>query len=94
MVDQTPRERLMELLEKGEFDVEQLAEFTDRPVRDVLDDLEHVRRSAGDRFVVVPPECRACEFVFDDRDRLDRPSRCPSCREERVDGPWFHVEPA
>ena len=88
----TRRQRLLELLEKGEFDVEQLAEFLDEPVRTVVADLPHVKKSAGDRFEMIPPECVNCGFVFRGRDKLKRPSRCPKCRQERIDGPWFTVE--
>ncbi len=93
MPSKTRRERLQELLEKGEFTVEQLARFIDAPVRDVVDDLEHVRKSAGDRFHMRPPECEGCGFVFHKRRKITRPSRCPECREERVIGPWFGIVP-
>lgn len=88
----TRRQRLAELLEKGEFDVEQLASFMDEPVRNIVHDLGHVRKSAGNRFAMIPPECVACGFVFRKRDKIKRPSRCPECREERIDGPWFTIE--
>jgi len=93
MASKTRRERLEELLEKGEYTVEHLARFLDAPVRNVVDDLEHVRLSASDRFEMIPPECEGCGFVFDDRTKVRRPSRCPKCRDERIDGPWFTVRP-
>jgi predicted Zn-ribbon and HTH transcriptional regulator len=89
MPSKTRRERLEELLGKGSFTVEQLARFLDTPVRNVVDDLEHVRQSAGDDFYMRPPECEACGFVFNKRRKIKRPSRCPECREERIIGPWF-----
>lgn len=92
MPSKTPRQRLRELLEKGEFDVEQLAEFMDRPVRAVVADLPHVEKSAGDRFEMIPPRCKNCGFVFEKRTKIKRPSRCPECREERIEGPWFTIE--
>lgn len=94
MPSKTRRERLQELLEKGEYTVEHLARFLDTPVRNVVDDLEHVKRSAGDRFEMIPPECEGCGFVFRDRTKVKRPSRCPKCRDERIDGPWFTVRRA
>lgn len=92
MPSKTRRERLAELLEKGEFTVEQLARFLDERVRDVVYDLDHVRQSAGGRFEMVPPECRGCGFVFRGRTKLKRPSRCPECKDERIDGPFFSIE--
>ncbi len=91
--DKTSRQRLVDLLTRGDFTIENMARSLDMPVQRVLDDLEHVRESVGDRFEMLPPECKGCGFVFGDRTRLDRPSRCPECRKERIDGPWFHVAP-
>lgn len=92
MPRKTRRQRLMGLLERDAFDVEELAETLMLQVRTVLDDLEHVRHSAGDDFTIVPPECRNCGFVFRKRDKIKRPSRCPECKDERIDGPWFTIE--
>jgi predicted Zn-ribbon and HTH transcriptional regulator len=57
-----------------------------------LDDVEHVRMSNRENFVIEPARCRHCGFEFTDRERLSTPSRCPKCRAERIDGPWFHIE--
>lgn len=64
------------------------------PHKAVAEHLEHLRRSAraaGERFEIEPAECPACGFVFRDRERLTRPSRCPVCRSERVEAPRFRV---
>jgi predicted Zn-ribbon and HTH transcriptional regulator len=59
--------------------------------RQVSDELEHVRRTAGKAFVVTPARCLACEFVFAKRERLSAPSRCPQCRSERIEPPSFRI---
>lgn len=92
MVDKTDRERLRDLLPRGTFTLEQMADVLDEPVHAVVDDLRHVRESHADRFEMLPPECDACGFVYRDRRRVDRPSRCPECRGERISGPWFSME--
>jgi predicted Zn-ribbon and HTH transcriptional regulator len=61
-------------------------------VSEVLDDLEHVRKSLRRRFVFRPAFCSRCSFVFERRTKLGTPSRCPKCKNERLDGPWFRVE--
>lgn len=64
--------------------------------RDVYDHLEHIRRSLerkGGELVVTPSECRKCGFVFRKRDRLTRPSKCPSCRGQSITEPLFSVKP-
>ena len=63
------------------------------PESAVYDHLPHVARSVGEdeQFLVAPPTCRECGFDgFDDP--LNRPSRCPDCRSERVDEPTFVIE--
>jgi len=63
--------------------------------REVLRHLEHLERSLkkdGEKLVIEPPECLACGFVFRKRERLDRPSRCPVCRNERLSSARFSVE--
>jgi predicted Zn-ribbon and HTH transcriptional regulator len=65
--------------------------------REVLHHLEHLERSLkeeGAKLIIEPPECLACGFVFRKRERLDRPSRCPVCRNERLSSARFKVEPS
>jgi predicted Zn-ribbon and HTH transcriptional regulator len=65
--------------------------------REVLHHLEHLKRSLredGAKLVVNPPACLACGFGFRKRERLDRPSRCPVCRNERLSSARFSVKPA
>lgn len=65
--------------------------------REVLRHLEHLERSLREdraKLVVDPPACLACGFVFRKRERLDRPSRCPVCRHERLSSARFSVKPA
>lgn len=91
MVAQTRRAQLVELLQLGERTPHMLAVDMEMKVKDVLEDLAHVRKSLGPRLLVKPAECAACGFVFRKRDRLGTPSRCPQCRSERIDGPWLSV---
>jgi predicted Zn-ribbon and HTH transcriptional regulator len=65
--------------------------------REVLRHLEHLERTlkeSGAKLIIDPPACLACGFVFRKRGRLDRPSRCPVCRSERLSSARFRVEPA
>ena len=53
---------------------------------DVEDDLRHAIRSArasGRSVLIEPARCRSCGFTFGE-DKLSKPSRCPSCRSERL----------
>jgi predicted Zn-ribbon and HTH transcriptional regulator len=89
----TRRQRLVELLESGAWTAKDLAREMGMRVRDVVDDLEHVRRSQGRAFHLEPAVCSKCERELTDRRKLSTPSRCPDCKSERVLGPWMHIDP-
>jgi predicted Zn-ribbon and HTH transcriptional regulator len=40
--------------------------------------------------IVRPARCEACDFVFKST-APHPPGRCPSCRDRRIAGPWFHI---
>ncbi|MGH7258317.1 MAG: transcriptional regulator [Nitrospiraceae bacterium] len=66
------------------------------PERHVEEHLSHivktVRRDNSRRFLLEPSTCQSCGFVFRDRTRLTRPSRCPRCRSESISAPRYGIE--
>lgn len=92
----TPRRHLMQLLTGQLYSSRQLAGLLALSERQVEDHLLHVMRSlAGDRtrkFILEPSLCRECGFVFRERTRLTRPSRCPRCRSEAITPPRYGIE--
>jgi predicted Zn-ribbon and HTH transcriptional regulator len=90
----TVRHRIMAELEQGPLSALELSGFVGIPEKEVAGHLEHIRQSlhrTGRRFVVQPAECARCGFVFEKRERLTRPSRCPVCRSESVHAPLFSL---
>ena len=76
-----------------EFELRRELEST---VASLEDDLRHVERGlrkGGERLRAEPARCLACGFLF--RDRAPRhfhaPSRCPTCRSERISDPRFQI---
>jgi transcriptional regulator len=67
-----------------------LAEELGLREKDVVEHLEHLRRSHV-TLAVTPAACRECGFVFRKRERFGRPSRCPVCRSEQINEPVFEV---
>jgi predicted Zn-ribbon and HTH transcriptional regulator len=64
------------------------------PEKSVHDHLEHLRHSLhplGRRLQIVPAVCRKCGFVFSKRERLQRPGRCPVCRQQSISEPLFAI---
>ena len=89
----TRRQQIAEALLDGPLTALEIAARFQAPVKTILADLEHVRRSLGKRgrFVVEPAECLSCSFVFEERARLGTPSRCPRCRSEHIRDPLFSI---
>jgi predicted Zn-ribbon and HTH transcriptional regulator len=89
----TVRQALLDALESGPWTALELSAAVGAPERDVLDHLKHLARSTHHRrkLVVEPARCLACGFVFEQRSRLNRPSRCPACKGERLSSPRFLV---
>ncbi|MFB6300807.1 MAG: transcriptional regulator [Halobacteriales archaeon] len=91
---ETTRQRIRRLLEAEPRNAKDLAvELETEPVT-VLDHIEHVARSlesADSELLVAPPTCRECGFDgFDDP--VNHPSRCPECRNERIEPPTFTIQ--
>lgn len=90
----TTREQIKVHLRNGEATPSELAADLEVPVGTVMDHIGHVASSmseTNDTLTVRPPQCRDCEFdAFDDP--LNIPSRCPSCKSERVAEPIFRIQ--
>ncbi len=92
----TARQRIIELLTGTRLSSHQLAQMLGLPERQVEDHLPHVVKSlARDhsrRFVLEPSTCPDCNFVFRERTKLTRPSRCPRCRGEQITAPRYGID--
>ena len=93
---QTVRQRMAELLTGSRLSSYQLAQLLGIAERQVEDHLAHVvktvSRDRQKRFVLEPSACQDCGFVFRDRTRLTKPSRCPRCRSEGITAPRYGIE--
>jgi transcriptional regulator len=64
---------------------------SEKVLPDALDKLSRSLERGAERLQREPPRCLACGFEFQDRTRVKRPSRCPSCSSERLTKPRFWV---
>jgi hypothetical protein len=90
------RSALRQALSEGPLTARDLSARVGIAERDVAGHLEHVARSlrqSGERLRVEPAECLGCGFVFRERARLSRPSRCPECRSQRLVPSRFAIAP-
>ena len=82
----TFRKALIDVLAAQPRSVSSIARELGLKRADVEDDLRHAIRSArasGLHIHIEPARCRTCGFTFGE-EKLSKPSRCPSCRGERL----------
>jgi hypothetical protein len=89
------REQLREAL-RGDMpltlrDLSQIVRISEAQVAEHLPHVERSARRDGERLVVEPAHCHTCEHVFAERRRFTTPSRCPSCKSERVGAARFRI---
>ena len=80
---QTLRQQTIDLLQEQELTAREISQELGIREKEVFDHLAHIGRSAsrqGLQFIVRPWSCLGCGYVFTDRKRLTRPSRCPKCK--------------
>ena len=92
----TPRQRIVELLNGTRLSSYQLAQMLGIAERHVEEHLTHVvktiARDKTRQFIMDPARCQNCAFIFRDRSRLTRPSRCPHCRSEAIAAPRYGID--
>jgi predicted Zn-ribbon and HTH transcriptional regulator len=90
----TVRHELMALLLRRELSARELSVEMGVSEKEVFDHLEHLRimlRRSAAHLKVTPACCRKCGFVFEKRDRLTKPGKCPVCRGTHIEEPRFTV---
>ena len=90
----TLRRQIIQLLTAGEMTAGDLSRTVGIREREVCDHLAHIERSVasrGKRLTVLPAVCLSCGYVFKDRRRLTRPSRCPQCRRTHLSSPAYRI---
>jgi len=90
----TVRRLITTELAEGPLSARDISGLVGIPEKEVAGHLEHIRQTlhrTGGRLIVQPAECSKCGFVFDKRERLTRPSRCPVCRSESLHAPLFSL---
>jgi predicted Zn-ribbon and HTH transcriptional regulator len=88
---ETVRQKIISLLQGNALSAKDISSEVGISEREVYEHLEHIRRTTHEHFIVTPPECRKCGFVFRKRERLKKPGRCPVCRSELIQEPVFSI---
>ena len=91
---ETIRQKIMSLLDSRTLSARDISIDVGISEKEVYEHLEHIQRSINKRernFIVTPAVCKKCGFVFRKRDRLNKPGKCPVCRNEIIQDPFFSV---
>ena len=91
---ETIRDAIARELRGGWLSARQLSSLVGISEKAVPGHLEHLRKSAsgaGESFELEPAICTKCDYEFEERERLSKPSRCPQCKGQRLEPPRFRI---
>jgi len=83
----TIRQEIISLLNEEELNALEISQALSIREKEVYEHLAHIKRSLtshGKRLSITPYRCISCGYIFKDRQRLTRPSRCPHCKEGHI----------
>ena len=95
--ENTVRKSIVKVLKEtsGPLSAKDISGLVGASEKEVYAHLEHIKRSgrhSGENLDVIPAECKKCGYSFTKRDRLDKPGKCPLCREERIRECLFSID--
>lgn len=89
----TRRQEIIEILQQNKQTAQQLANYFETTLNDILEDLQHIGKSIKPKKLkTTPAYCRSCNFVFRERSKVNKPSKCPKCRSEWIEAQTFYIE--
>jgi transcriptional regulator len=88
----TIRQQIIALLKLKPMDAYALSGQLGVKQRTIEAHLEHVAKSVGTNFDILPSRCNECDYVFLKRDRKTKPTCCPKCMSESILPPAFFIK--
>jgi hypothetical protein len=85
---------MFQLLSERETTAREISQAIGIREREVYEHLPHIARSATAqkrKLVVLPFACMSCRYVFEERTRFTRPSRCPRCKKTHLETPVYSL---
>lgn len=87
--NETIREELLRWLEGRELTVGELSKVVGKSEKEIYDHLEQLQKSG--LLVIIPAECGKCDYIFESREKVKKPSKCPKCKSTYIKQPLFTV---
>jgi len=89
----TRRQQIIEILQENKQTAQQLANYFQCELKEIIEDLQHIDKSIKPRKLkITPAYCRKCNFAFKDRSKISKPSKCPRCKSEWVEAQMFSIQ--
>jgi len=89
----TRRQEIINILEEQKQSAQHLANYFQTELKEILEDLEHIEISIKPKKLKTNPAyCKQCNFIFKERSKVSKPSRCPRCRSEWVEAQMFFIQ--
>ncbi len=88
----TRRQEIRQILHENKQSAQQLANNFQVTLKEILEDLKHIEKSIKPKKLRIDPaHCKSCNFVFRDRSKVSKPSKCPRCRSEWIEAQMFGI---
>ena len=88
----TRRKVIQEMLEEKQCSIKEVASTYGISLKHAQNEIKHIVKSAKCKYLnIVHAKCLSCNFIFSKRTRLNKPSRCPRCKSERLTSPLFQL---
>lgn len=85
--EKTVRQEIIEILKEGYASMRDLSGLIGMSEKEVFQQLSQIQKGA--KLEIEPAECLSCGFLFNERDRLKKPGKCPKCRKTQIAEPRF-----
>lgn len=79
----TVRQQIIAILQQDALNAIDLSQLLSVREKEVYDHLAHISRSLTakkQKLLIDPYCCLGCGYLFKDRQRFNRPGRCPQCK--------------
>lgn len=88
------REELIEKMKKFEGTEVDFARIMNKSQSGIEEDIEHIRTSLRNNseylLMIKPATCLLCNYFFSNS-KAKAPSKCPKCRGEKIQLPYFKI---
>jgi predicted Zn-ribbon and HTH transcriptional regulator len=83
----TIRQEILKLLACDDLTIGELSKIIGKSEKELYDHLEHLLVSRS--LVIIPAECLKCGYLFEKREKVKKPGKCPQCKGTHIKQPVF-----